>query len=116
MYKKRGAGGSGMRLLLNPKRTFWVLLKTTRTLWCGGCGGGQRGGEDGEGSGVGCWSDSRGGVVTVVMMKRVAGCGWRRKWWRCGGEMVADEMVMDIRWWCDVDGGVVVAAVVVFVE
>ncbi|GKD77956.1 hypothetical protein Tco_1340577 [Tanacetum coccineum] len=55
--------------------------------------------------------DSHGGVVTVVMMKRVAGCGWRRKWWRCGGEMVADEMVMDIRWWCDVDGGVVVAAV-----
>ncbi|GJR02406.1 hypothetical protein Tco_0525390 [Tanacetum coccineum] len=63
MYKKRGAGGSGTRLLLNPKRTLWVLLKTTRTLWCGGCGGGQRGGEDGEGSG-GWWSLK---VVAVVL-------------------------------------------------
>ncbi|GKF11027.1 hypothetical protein Tco_0048953 [Tanacetum coccineum] len=67
--------------------------------------GGGSGGGEAEDGGVGCDGEER---RLVVMMKRVAGCGWRRKWWRCGGEMVADEMVMDIRWWCDVDGGVVV--------
>ncbi|GJS75195.1 hypothetical protein Tco_0725076 [Tanacetum coccineum] len=36
-----------------------------------------------------------------VVWRQLGTRQWRwREWWRCGGEMVADEMVMDMRWWC----------------
>ncbi|GJX14662.1 hypothetical protein Tco_0206420 [Tanacetum coccineum] len=40
-------------------------------------------------------------VVGSVVWRQLGTRQWRwREWWRCGGEMVADEMVMDMRWWC----------------
>ncbi|GKE61517.1 hypothetical protein Tco_1511884 [Tanacetum coccineum] len=90
MYKKRGAGGSGMRLLPNPKRTLWVLLKTTRTLWCGGCGGSEGGG---------------GGVELVTRMAAMV------MMVTSGGDVAVDGAA-EPRWlWRGDEGGVMVAAV-----
>ncbi|GJT73420.1 hypothetical protein Tco_1032706 [Tanacetum coccineum] len=79
------------RLLLNPKRTLWVLLKTIRTLWCGGCGGGQRGGEDGcrgwchDGRGG---DDDGGGVMVSAVVVLKASVGWQRRLDGWGGARV----------------------------